>query len=237
VTRPTSRPFSTTGSFFMLRSNISLAASPVRVSCDAVTSGLVIMSMTFVVFDDLDSHIILLSISRSVRMPTGFSWSTTSTQPISWRFMSSAACLIVAFGAMVTTFSTMIFRSFCDMKGYTCDVRLMLVLSVLWIVNLEFRNQAPPSTGSSPMIAGKTQRTIFGLSISLLMLSLSRFIMPVSLYSLLSSMMPNVAAQTEMVRGSEVVLITVGMISARSTASKARKRAVAFRAIPRLTRL
>lgn len=77
----------------------------------------------------------------------------------------------------------------------------MLVLSVLWIVNLEFRNQALPSTGSSPMIAGKTQRTIFGLSISLLMLSLSLFIMPVSLYSSLSSMMPNVAAQTEMVRG------------------------------------
>jgi hypothetical protein len=35
-------------------------------------------------------------------------------QPISCRFMSSAAFFTVAFGSMVITFSTMICLSFCD---------------------------------------------------------------------------------------------------------------------------
>jgi hypothetical protein len=40
-------------------------------------------------------------------------------QPISCRFMSSAAFFTVAFGSMVITFSTMICLSFCDI-GSPC---------------------------------------------------------------------------------------------------------------------
>jgi len=117
VTKPIKRPFSVIGSFLMLCSSMSLAASPARMSGDAVMMGLVMMSMAFTFLESLDSYTMRFSMSRSVSMPMGFPLWTTMRHPISCMFMSSAAFFTVAFGSMVTTFSVMIFLSFCDMKA------------------------------------------------------------------------------------------------------------------------
>lgn len=98
----------------MFRSSISLAASPARMFGEAVISGFDITSTTLVFSGSRDLQTILFDRSLSVRIPTGFSQLTTMRQPISWMFISSAAFFTVALGSIVTTFSVMIFRSFCD---------------------------------------------------------------------------------------------------------------------------
>ena len=102
TTIPTSLLLLRTGNLLILLVDIVLAASLSEVSGLTVITVLVMISV-ILTSGDLLFATILLTISRSVIIPTGNALITTITQPTPLDDMSSAASKTVLFGSIVTT--------------------------------------------------------------------------------------------------------------------------------------